>query len=240
LTKFDNPVFATQMRLVHRAGILGPVLVAALIGISPLAGLLYSVAVPGAFLFLTFHEAGWMTYYALFAVEFLVFVLGGFSRISRALSNERKAGLWDSNRLTPLKPSQLVIGYWLGTPLREFYMAAVLALLGLVMVVLAGLPLTLWLETQGLLFATGVIFGLLAVMVGLVLTQPQAGAVCLLLITLFQLFSLSQSRMIITNYLLPIDPILNAFNAFHSESHQAVFPRFFGVAVHPVLYCIAL
>ena len=51
-------------------------------------------------------------------VEVLVLVLGGFSRISNVLANERKAGLWDSNRLTPLQPSQLVLGYWLGPALR--------------------------------------------------------------------------------------------------------------------------
>jgi hypothetical protein len=36
----DNPIFITQKRLVHRAGVLAAILIAALIGISLLSGLI--------------------------------------------------------------------------------------------------------------------------------------------------------------------------------------------------------
>src|SRR5471032_2130954 len=110
----ENPIFITQKRLTHRTGVLAPILISALIGLSLLSGLIAYLADPGDFNFRSPQEAGKMFY---------GWVIGGFSKISRTLAEERKAGLWDSNCLTPLKPAQIVSGYWLGSPLREFYMA---------------------------------------------------------------------------------------------------------------------
>ena len=120
----ENPIFFTQKRLVHRGGVLAAVLIAALIGLSLLAGLVAYRAIPTDFRgFLTVQEAGKTFYAWTIAAEILVLVIGGFSRVSRTLAEERKAGLWDSNRLTPLQPSEIITGYWLGSALREIYMA---------------------------------------------------------------------------------------------------------------------
>ncbi len=75
-------------------------------------------------------QLGYRYYAWLLVIQALVLVLGGFSRISRTLVEERKAGLLDSNRMTPLTGSQLVMGYWFGSALREFYLAAVLIPVG--------------------------------------------------------------------------------------------------------------
>ena len=69
-----------------------------------------------------------------------VLVIGSASRITNVLANERKAGLWDSNRLTQLAPSRLIAVFWFGAPLREFYMGAVLAGIGLLVVFIGRLP----------------------------------------------------------------------------------------------------
>jgi hypothetical protein len=42
----DNPIFLTQKRLTHRAGVLAAVLIAALIGLSLLSGLIAYLAAP--------------------------------------------------------------------------------------------------------------------------------------------------------------------------------------------------
>ena len=65
------------------------------------------------------------------AVAALFIFVGGFSRISRTLVEERKTGLLDSNRLTPLTGGDLVVGYWFGSALREFYIAVALIPVGL-------------------------------------------------------------------------------------------------------------
>ncbi|HXE42269.1 MAG TPA: hypothetical protein VN516_04510, partial [Candidatus Baltobacteraceae bacterium] len=101
----DNPIFLTQKRLVHRGGVLAAILIAALVGFSLLSGVIAYLADPLDFS--SFHssrDAGKTFYGWTVGIEILVLVVGAFSRISNTLVNERKAGLWDSNRLTPLKP----------------------------------------------------------------------------------------------------------------------------------------
>jgi hypothetical protein len=243
----DNPIFLTQRRLVHRGGVLAPMLIAALVGLSLLAGLIAYLADP--LNFSDFHspqEAGKMFYGWTIGVEILVLILGGFSRISNSLANERKAGLWDSNRLTPLKPAQLVTGYWFGSPLREFYMAATLAGIGLVVVLAGRLPVTLWLGTQVLIFSTALFFGLLAVLVGMVLQRPQGGVIFLLLFFLFQSFSFAMPRFVLTNFLLPVYGIVNLFmDAGNSGKDYSVrewggLPQIFGLPIYPILLSLGL
>ena len=208
----DNPIFLTQKRLVHRAGVLAAILIAALIGLSLLVRPDRLSRRAGEFRVFDRRRTRAKCFTAgSIGVEILVLVIGGFSRISQALANERKAGLWDSNRLTPLKPWQLVTGYWFGSPLREFYMAVVLAGIGLVIVLLGRLSLMLWLGTQILIFSTALFFGLLAVLLGLVAQRPQGG------FDPAGVFFSSNSRpfgmpkFIVTNFLLPIYGIANLF-----------------------------
>src|SRR5450755_3031396 len=88
----DNPIFLTQKRLVHRAGVLAAVLIAALIGASLLSGLIAYLTEPLNFNFHTPQEAGKMFYGWVIGIEILVLVIGSFSRISNTLANEREAG----------------------------------------------------------------------------------------------------------------------------------------------------
>jgi len=242
----DNPIFLTQKRLVHRGGVLAAILIAALVGLSLLSGLIAYLADPLNFNFPSPQEAGKMFYGWVIGVEILVLVVGGFSRISRTLAEERKAGLWDSNRLTPLKPTQLVTGYWLGSPLRELYMAAVLAGIGLVIVLLAKLSVTLWLGTQILIFSTALFFGLLAVLVGMVFQRPQGGVIFLLALFFFQSFSFTMPKLMLTNFLLPTYGIANLFmesgNSSNDDSIRewSGLPQIFGLPVYPILLSLGL
>jgi len=242
----ENPIFLTQKRLVHRSGVLAAVLIAALIGLSLLSGLIAYLAAPIAFNFHSPQEAGKTFYGWVIGVEILVLVLGGFSRIARSLADDRKAGLWDSNRLTPLKPSQLVIGYWFGSPLREFYMGAALAGIGLIIIVLGKLSLTLWLGTQILIASTALFFGLLAVLVGMAFQRPQSGVLLLIAFVFLQTFSFSLPKFMVTNFILPIYGIANLFNdnqnSENDYSHQAWggLPQIFGFHIYPILLSLGL
>lgn len=242
----DNPIFITQRRLTHRAGVLAPIFIAALIGLSLLAGLIAYRADPNDFHFNSLQEAGKVFYGWTIGVEILVLVIGGFSRISNSLANERKAGLWDSNRLTPLKPCQLVTGYWLGSPLREFYMAAILAGTGLVIVLLAKLSITLWLGTQILIFSTALFFGLIAVLIGMIFQRPQGGVILLVLFFLFQSFSFAMPKFVLTNFLLPVYGIANSFmDSDNSGNDYSIrnwggLPQIFGLPINPILLSLGL
>jgi hypothetical protein len=241
---FENPIFLTHKRLVHRGGVLAAILIAALIGFSLLAGLISYLADPADFHFSSPQEAGKIFYGWTIGVEILVLVVGGFSRIARALADDRKAGLWDSNRLTPLKPSQLVVGYWFGPALREFYMAAVLAGFGLLIVLAGRLPLTLWLGTQTLIASTALFFGLLGILAGMAFQRSQGILIFLVLLCAYPFSFIAPSRML-TNFLLPIYGIGNLFHDqdsrdVYSEREWGVMPEIFGIHAYPILLSLGL
>ena len=117
----ENPIFITHKRLVHRGGVLAAVLIAGLIGFSLLLGLLNSLSEIKlhGWGFRSPAETGKNIYGWVIGVEILILVMLGVNRVTRALQEDRKAGLWDSNRLTPLKPGQIITGYWIAPGLRE-------------------------------------------------------------------------------------------------------------------------
>ena len=237
----ENPIFITQKRLTHRAGVLAAVLIAALIGLSLLSGLIAYLADPQDFNFRSPQEAGKIFYGWTIGVEILVLVIGGFSKISRTLAEERKAGLWDSNCLTPLKPAQIVSGYWLGSGLREFFMAAILAGTGLVICALAKLPLAIWPGTQILILSTALFFGLLASLVGMAFQKPQTGILLIGVLVIFYMPSLAFSRFTVTNFLLPIYSIANLFSGGDDPGRDwSDWPDIFGLSVPPILLSLAL
>jgi hypothetical protein len=239
----ENPIFITQKRLVHRTGVLAAILIAVLVGFCLLLGLVGSQH-NGASNFRPPPVAGKVFYGWDMGIEILVLVIGGFSRIARTLADDRKAGLWDSNRLTPLKPGDLVIGYWLGPALREFYMAAVLAAFGLIIVLTGGLPITLWLGTQILIASTALFFGLLAILAGMAFQRSQG--ILIFLVFLFACpFSLFAPSRMLTNFLLPIYGIGNLFNGhnctnYRSDMNWSDRPEIFGLPVYPILLSLGL
>jgi hypothetical protein len=241
---FENPIFLTQKRLVHRNGVLAAILIAALVGFSLLAGLISYLADPADFQFPSASVAGKTFYGWTIGVEILVIVIGGFSRIARALADDRKAGLWDGNRLTPLKPCALVIGYWLGPALREFYMAAVLAGSGLIIVLAGHLPITLWLGTQVLIASTALFFGLLGVLAGMAFQRSQGILIFLVVLCAYPFSFIAPSRMV-TNFLLPIYGIGNLFHDQDSGNDYSGrewggMPEIFGVSIYPILLSLGL
>lgn len=237
----ENPIFITHKRLVHRGGVLAAILIAALIGFSLLAGLISYLADPMAFHFSTPQQTGKTFYGWTIGVEILVLIVGGFSRIARALADDRKAGLWDSNRLTPLRPAQIVAGYWFGPALREFYMAAVLAAFGLVIVLTGRLPVTLWLGTQLLIGGTALFFGLLGILAGMAFQRSQGILIFLVFLLAYPFSFLAPSRML-TNFLLPIYGITNLFQGEQASYGQEWnrLPELFGVPVYPILLSLGL
>ena len=85
----ENPIFITQKRLTHRTGVLAPILIAALIGASLLAGLIAYLADPQNFDFNSPQEAGKTFYGFVMGVGILVLVIGGFSQNYHAIARRR-------------------------------------------------------------------------------------------------------------------------------------------------------
>ncbi|HEV2691471.1 MAG TPA: hypothetical protein VG347_01095, partial [Verrucomicrobiae bacterium] len=211
----ENPIFLTHKRLVHRGGVLAAVLIAGMVGLSLLLGLVEKLREQSQYPYSLSPQSSGKDFYGwIIGIEILVLVVGGFSRVSRALTEDRKAGLWDSNRLTPLKPAQIVAGYWFAPALREFYMAVVLAGFGLIITLVAGLPITLWLGTQTLIASTALFFGLLGVLSGMAFQRSQGILVFLVLLISYPFSLMAPSRMI-GNFLLPIYGVANLFSTAH-------------------------
>ena len=239
----ENPIFLTRKRLVHRNGVLAAVLIAALIGLCLLLGLGESLR-DASHAFKTPQEAGKVFYGWIVGVEILVIVMGGFSAISRAMAEDRKAGLWDSNRLTPLKPTQILAGYWLGSALREFYMAVALAGFGLLIVLLGHLPILLWLGTQTLIASTALFFGLLGLLAGMAFQRSPGLLIFLGLLFVWPITIMAPSRMLI-DFLLPVYGIGNLFSEHQPENNSYATnwyspPEIFGLPIPPVALSLAL
>lgn len=241
---FDNPIFLTQKRLTHRGGVWAAILISALIGGSLLAGLLVHVTDPRP-LFLRSHEAGKMFYAWALGIEAVVLVLGGFAKTVRVLGDERKSGLWDSNRMTPLSPARIVLGYWLGSPLRECYMAATFAGIGLAIVVVGRLPISLWLGTQLMVISTALFFGLLALVIGMAFDRPKSGVALFLPLILLCAFSSGAPKYSVFQFFLPVYAASSLFSdptaardPFQPDSYG--WPAIFTFDVPPMVLSLGL
>jgi hypothetical protein len=240
----ENPIFLTHKRLVHRAGVLAAMLIAGLVGFSLLLGLIHGLEDDQWRPNHTPQESGRAVYGWIIGIEILVLVIGGFSRVARVVSDDRKAGLWDSNRLTPLKASQIVAGYWFAPALREFYMVLMLAAFGLVITIVGKLPLTFWLGTQILVASTALFFGLLGVLTGMIVQRSQGILVFLAMLGACPLSFFAPSRLV-TNFLLPIYGLgysfsTQVFGELERSSDWTEQSTLFGVPVPPVLLSLGL
>lgn len=245
MTLLENPIFLTQKRLVHRAGVLAPILIAAVIGLSLLAGLIAYIFDPMTFDFRSVTEAGKAFYAWILGMEALVLLLGVLGKIAQTVADERRAGLLDSNRLTPLRPFEIVAGYWLGSPLGEFYISVVLGVIGLAIVLVARLPLGVWLSTQMLIFSTALLLGLLALLTGMTMQRLHDTFVVLLFLVFLSItFGFSYPKICIVNFLLPIYAILDLLWGGGAESGRISdwrgWPSIFGQPIPPLLFTLLL
>jgi len=245
----NNPIFLTHQRLVRRGGLLAPVLLAAVISLCFVANPLLARLNPDNYRGF-YHEspqlAGLNSYGWLLGIEMIVLILGGFNRIAQSLSEDRKAGLWESNLLTPLRPQAIVAGYWLAPALREVCMAAVMAGAGLLTLLIVGLPWWLWLATQVLVISTALLAGLFGVLAGMVLTRNQIVPILLLLIFSATTWFAAPDTLV-TNLILPVSGIHHLFVSqtlgLHDNSYMMDYvgdPKLFGWHVHPLLLTLVL
>jgi hypothetical protein len=217
-----------------RAGVLAPSLIAVLVGASLVAGLIAALANLTNLRFLTSQVAGRLFYGWVVGIELIVLALGGFAHVWHRVVDDRKSGLWESNRVTTLSAPDLLVGYWLGAPLREAIMGAILAFAGLAIVVLSGLPLLLWVMTQLVIASTVVLLWLLAIVVGLSLERAIVPIALVFLLLALQGISLAAPQLTLTSFVVPLTTIARFFDSAPSNE-TATHPILFGVAIHPLI-----
>ncbi len=231
----ENPLLVTHRRLTLRAGMLPPALIAGLIGASLLAGLIAALADLKTFHFATKQAAGYAFYAWVVGIELLLTALGGFAHIWQRLTEDRKAGLWESNRLTPLRPSELVLGYLLGAPLREAIMGGILAVFGLIIVLASGAPLLVWVLSQMLIVTTVCLLWLFALVIGLVIDRAMIPIMIVGTLLLIQGASYAGPSLSVTSYLVPVSTLARLFSDAGPTSHWQVEASLFGLVVHPLI-----
>ncbi|MFO1475989.1 MAG: hypothetical protein U1F98_04975 [Verrucomicrobiota bacterium] len=184
-------------------------------------------------------ESGRAWYAAFLAAECACLVFGTFHRTSRLLAEDRRNGLFEANRLTPLQASQIASGYWFGGVLREACAAGILAAAGLALALPAGLPLSLWLETQ--LFAVIATFqaALFAVAAGLCAGR-QGLAWLWMAVPLFPGIFSQQPAWTLSNTVAPINAMLAAFHNQANGGDWGDGPQFMGTALPPALFAAAV
>jgi len=217
--------------------VLAAILITSLVGLSLLAGLIAYLANPEGIHFDSPQEAGKVFYGWTVGIEALAMIVGIAFRVSRSLADDRKAGLWDSNRLTPLRAEQIVAGYWFGAGLRELYASIPLAACGLLIVLLSKLPIMVWVGSQILILSSAYFFALICLVASLVFERQQGALLVVALFILYPFSIIVPSRML-TNFLLPTYSIAYLFHI--DDRDWNLFPHIFNVPIHPVLLSIGI
>lgn len=153
-----NPIVRTYHRLDWRAGGFTSALSTAILGGTAVYYQLAAKQMGGL-------EDARPYYLWALIIQTAALSLGWLAKVSAAIGAERKEGILETNRLTPMPPDRLCLGYLLGPPGNIFYAYAVSVPFSFALSINAGFSFGFWLLTQSLVLATG-FMGAIATLVG--------------------------------------------------------------------------
>jgi hypothetical protein len=116
-------------------------------------------------------------------------------------------------------------------------MAALLAGFGLLVVLFAHLPLTLWLGTQTLILSTALFCGLLGMLIGMAM-QKSSGVLVFLVMFMFYPFAMMAPGRVLTNFIFPIYGMVNFFHVREDNWDRAT--ELFGLPVPAIVISLGL
>lgn len=234
----DNPLLIAQVRRhCRRRQTIPGVAVAVILG---LLGLFAGAVVPTHR-----NDAVWlvieMGYVGLAAV---VLLLRGTLTVTGTIAEERASGLLDFHRATPTSPWTDALGYLLGTPSREYLLAAVLVPFALVAAVASGGSPLRPVAAVFALVVNGWLYHSLGAVMGFTATrrrQAVGAVVVLLVLLLFGTSAVFEAGIYPVASLTPY-PALRALYmpAFAAELLPSVEFSFFGVTMPALLYAVLL
>ena len=216
----ENPIVRTQLRLARRYA-FWPIFV---------IGALVAAAAVGSFAIEYAEKAAWThttarrlasyargTYGIFFAFEMFVLAIGGTAAVIRSVAQDRKAGIFDANRMTPLTPEALAAGYWFGPIVPPVMLGAIPAAACVSVAVIGRLGVLFAIQTQLIGIATALMLGLVGLVISLEVRRPSTGALLAALCFLGIPFSLASGEDSIVAYLLPFIPLGEAFDHAQRE-----------------------
>ncbi len=113
---FDNPIIVKHVRSRLRAAQLIPGIIVVLC----LASLFTWIG----FYFNSFYNG--TTLGILSSIAFLILVIGGSNQVANAVGSAKESGILDFHRVSPLSPWLVTLGFFLGAPIREYLLSAIL------------------------------------------------------------------------------------------------------------------
>lgn len=236
---FDNPILVAQLRLAWRTGHVLPGLI--------IFGLVYGTILLSGIGAETEAEEGtlvktlrkWDVLWVVL-VQGMSLVLGGFSKVSREIQEDRASGVLDFHRISPVSPGRILAGYLVGAPAREWLLGVMGATASLVFVWRGQLEFRSWLLVQTLMISTALFAHVFGAFVGQTLKRRGPvvlGAVGFVFLMMPNSFASGTSLL---NFIVPSTALTQVFERELPPNIGRFFlmvakPRLFGMPCDPLL-----
>lgn len=227
----ENPIISTQLTLAKRYG---------------LTAAMWATTILTAFVCWAFVQdleqaRRWSSNLARIAgdytisitiMQFIVGLLGSVA-VARSVAARRKDGALNADRLTPMTPSDLAAGYWLGPLIAPaMLMAFGTVIVIFISLVTPGVDITRVLLSQSIVYSTLVTVGIVGLWIGLEVRNPAVAPPLMLVALLMSPFSLGFGEAFVGHAAL-------GFYAF-LELSPSGFGRNFNPLVDPRLLTVGL
>lgn len=184
------------------------------------------------------YPFGFLVFLQIFILNFV-----GTGSVASGMARESIDDVLTYQRLTPLSPTQKIIGYLVGLPIRSIYHFALTLPVTALLIYTAGLPFKTWGPIYLVLFTSTTMFYLLAMTVGFIMGKRFSALISQGLVALlyFVMPQLSTFGFVLFDY-LTIRPAL--FTAFQDSLNQKLLTSptalFFDYEIPHTTYCVAV
>jgi hypothetical protein len=160
-------------------------------------------------------------------MQFIVGLLGSVA-VTRSIAARRKDGTLDADRLTPMTPSDLAAGYWLGPLIAPaMLMAFGTIIVFFISLVTPGVDITRVLMSQAIVYSTLVTMGIVGLWIGLEVRNPAVAPPLMLVGLLMSPFSLGFGEAFVGHAALGFYALLelDSLGRFGRNFNMLIDPR---------------
>jgi hypothetical protein len=109
----------------------------------------------------------------LVVIQAVILILTGTGSVAGGLAQERIAGLLDYHRMTPMTPTQKILGFLFGLPAREYFLFALTLPFMAFAVIVGEFPLLTLLHFYAVFFVAVWLYHMTALVAGMVTKKPR-------------------------------------------------------------------
>ncbi len=173
----DNPIIVKHMRSRLRSSQIVP-------------GIIAILCVCAAFTWIG-HAGGGMaggfTFGFLSSIMALILVIGGANQVAMTVGTAKESGILDFHRVSPLPPSTVSIGFFLGAPIREYVFAALFLPFLVISAALAHMPILNFVNSLAPILLTAWLIHSIALLTSLISRKPKATSAGIIVLTFIAL-----------------------------------------------------